>query len=642
MTTLPTEVPPTQRNREPVARTLIAYYDEYFDTRTFSTTLRKTSKPKAEKRVKESKKPVLLIRRQINEKGQYAGTEVDVVSTRLRDLLTEINQDVLGFKLSGAKGTVNPEALFYCRPKLRELRQEEVSKDSRNEDLFTDLTTVVEFTDQHWSSVDSDLARHLPRQEITFELLWALIQPNTYVYQRFRATEQDQLLYARRTFYPRRQDGSQYFRVSCEVVHNDGDLFGIASIWVEIDAFEGTKKIQDLKTYPVEYHANHQHIREQAIARGKQFAAFQNPAYKEVTGTAISIRAQERRMLPDGRVVPDERRVMADGRVMIDAHAFYKFHPEGAECNPLVRTPVIRDNLTDNLYSVCMPYALGFSFAIKQWGAFAVDRITDIVWNDEPFDFLVLGKKQKTLVRALVRQHATRSSQFDDIVRDKGKGLIGLLSGPPGTGKTLTAEAVAETTRKPLYIVSAGELGTSPENVDATLSRLLSLAQTWNAVMLLDEAEVFLQERSLNNVERNALVSIFLRQLEYYQGILILTTNMARTCDIAMESPIHFCIHYSDLDQAARLAIWKTFVTKSHITFKEEDFVRLSELRLNGRQIKNAVSSAQSIALDENEAMSVEHIDTVLDVLSEWQQARATEEEEERRSRIPSPFLQVE
>lgn len=165
-----------------------------------------------------------------------------------------------------------------------------------------------------------------------------------------------------------------------------------------------------------------------------------------------------------------------------------------------------------------------------------MDRLEPVTWSDEAFRSLVLGEKQKALVQALVKQHAERSKIFDDIVIGKGKGLVGLLAGPPGCGKTLTAEAVAEVTHRPLYVISAGELGTRPEVVDEKLAQILQLAQTWNAVLLLDEAEVFLQQRSSTDVHRNALVSIFLRQLEYYQGILILTTNLVTECDIAFES----------------------------------------------------------------------------------------------------------
>ena len=167
-----------------------------------------------------------------------------------------------------------------------------------------------------------------------------------------------------------------------------------------------------------------------------------------------------------------------------------------------------------------------------------MDRMKDIVWSDEAFPSLVLNPRQKTLIYSLIKQHTRRSEKFDDFIKGKGKGLIGLLTGRPGCGKTLTAEAAAEVTRKPLYVVSAGELGTSPEDVDKRLSKILELSKMWNAVLLIDEAEVFLQERSSMEIARNALVSIFLRQLEYYQGILILTTNLAGQCDPALESTL--------------------------------------------------------------------------------------------------------
>jgi len=165
-----------------------------------------------------------------------------------------------------------------------------------------------------------------------------------------------------------------------------------------------------------------------------------------------------------------------------------------------------------------------------------MDRLAPVAWSDEAFRSLVLGKKQKMLIQALVKQHEKRANLFDDFIIGKGKGVVGLLAGPPGCGKTLTAEAVAEVTRRPLYVISAGELGTKPEDVDVKLTEILELAQTWNAVLLLDEAEVFLQQRNTTDVHRNALVSIFLRQLEYYQGILILTTNLITQCDAAFES----------------------------------------------------------------------------------------------------------
>lgn len=260
------------------------------------------------------------------------------------------------------------------------------------------------------------------------------------------------------------------------------------------------------------------------------------------------------------------------------------------------------------------------------WGAFAMDRLCDIKWSKEAFNSLVLGSRQKDLILALFEQHATRAKVFDDVVKDKGKGLVGLLSGRPGCGKTLTAEAMAEITESPLYTVSAGELGTEPMELDECLSRILELAQTWKAVLLIDEAEVFLQTRSCTDVNRNALVSIFLRQLEYYQGILILTTNLAAQCDSAFESRIHFCIHYPDLDFDSRREIWSTFLKKaSDSGFSDRDLDRLASHEMNGRQIKNAVSSALCIALKEKSppSLSIEHIQSVLEVISDWNKAKS-------------------
>lgn len=74
-------------------------------------------------------------------------------------------------------------------------------------------------------------------------------------------------------------------------------------------------------------------------------------------------------------------------------------------------------------------------------------------------------------------------------------------------------------------MVSAGELGTDSRYLEAELQKILDICHAWGAILLLDEADVFLEKRDMHNIHRNALVSIFLRQLEYFQGILFLTTN---------------------------------------------------------------------------------------------------------------------
>lgn len=93
-----------------------------------------------------------------------------------------------------------------------------------------------------------------------------------------------------------------------------------------------------------------------------------------------------------------------------------------------------------------------------------------------------------------------------------------LPSGPPGVGKTPTTESVAEVTKVPLYVLSAGDLGTSPSKVENSLKDILSIGPRWNAVFLLDEADVSMEARNTTDLGRNELVSIFLRMLEYYEA----------------------------------------------------------------------------------------------------------------------------
>ena len=78
---------------------------------------------------------------------------------------------------------------------------------------------------------------------------------------------------------------------------------------------------------------------------------------------------------------------------------------------------------------------------------FDVDNVTDIQWQTDAFENLVLPKQQKDMIRALVESHeasVNAQDRFDDFIAGKGRGLVINLFGPPGVGKTLSAEATSE------------------------------------------------------------------------------------------------------------------------------------------------------------------------------------------------------
>jgi hypothetical protein len=112
------------------------------------------------------------------------------------------------------------------------------------------------------------------------------------------------------------------------------------------------------------------------------------------------------------------------------------------------------------------------------------------------------------------------------------------------------------------------------------------MAYQWKALLLLDEADVFVEQRTSQDLVRNGLVSVFLRKLEYCQGIMFLTTNRVSAFDVAIISRIHLMFKYDDLNKAARRQIWEHFLNRAGPTkVKPEELELLVDPELNGRQV---------------------------------------------------------
>ena len=255
-----------------------------------------------------------------------------------------------------------------------------------------------------------------------------------------------------------------------------------------------------------------------------------------------------------------------------------------------------------------------------------MECIVPVQWNKRAFDRLVLKSQKKELIKALVTVHLSTTSSTD-VIEDKGKGLIMLFHGGPGTGKTLTAESVAELVQKPLYRVTCGDIGTEPESVEKYLDSVLYIGTMWDCIVLLDEADVFLEERTLADLQRNALVSVFLRVLDYYQGILILTSNRVGTFDEAFKSRVQLALHYPKLEEDGRWEIWHNFINSLS---SDGENVQLEELqhklgvlaryKLNGRQIRNTVKTARQLAHYRREKLEYSHFETAIEVADEFEE----------------------
>ena len=169
---------------------------------------------------------------------------------------------------------------------------------------------------------------------------------------------------------------------------------------------------------------------------------------------------------------------------------------------------------------------------------------------------LVLPAEQTDLIDILT---AEMDLLMDDIVAGKSGGTTVLCAGPPGVGKTLTAEVYSEIIRRPLYRVHSGQLGLNVAAMENALKEILTRAQRWGAVMLIDEADVYIKRRD-DDMTMNAVVGVFLRVLEYFNGLLFLTTNRVDDIDEAIVSRCIALIKYYPPDGAARRKIWRVMV----------------------------------------------------------------------------------
>jgi len=159
-----------------------------------------------------------------------------------------------------------------------------------------------------------------------------------------------------------------------------------------------------------------------------------------------------------------------------------------------------------------------------------------------------------------------------------------------------------------------GELGTDPTTMEQRLGDILNLCSTWGALTLIDEADVFLEKRSSCDILRNAMTCVVLRLLEYFPGILFLTTNRVTEFDPALESRVTVALKYEELGEVGREQVWRNMISRLSYPKQDDiDYEKLAKHHLNGRQIKNSVRLALALSIDSNKPLDQSCLDeTVL------------------------------
>lgn len=191
-----------------------------------------------------------------------------------------------------------------------------------------------------------------------------------------------------------------------------------------------------------------------------------------------------------------------------------------------------------------------------------------------------------------------------------GRGLCVLFDGPPGTGKTFAAEVLANELNRPLERVHLPNLvskwvGETGEN----LAKLFAAATANNAILLLDEADALLSKRVSNggkSTDRyaNMEINILLQELERFNGISILTTNLEKSLDEALERRVQYRITFVKPEAEEREMLWRTLMSPQAPVEGEINYASLAaSFELAGGHIKNAILNAAYHACSENRAI---------------------------------------
>ncbi|KAF7166805.1 hypothetical protein CNMCM6106_002503 [Aspergillus hiratsukae] len=564
-----------------------------------------------------------VVRERVERNSEEVTSYIDIKSDGLRDILRVVLHDIKAISLMEDKPSIEQNVLFHFLPELNKYAD---SMDKPDCALpLEHLHLLIDHLKQAFSAISQRLDSMLQHGHITYDLLWALFKPGSHVFTTCFGTKEPRCVIFD-VGEEVTQSDETWFNLECRFLDYDGVRFGEAGIFLRVAKFRGSKPIETLEAFPLRHHPNHEQVRKDLVKRGQTFRNLAGSHTRHCKGSAF--------FMSRGKAI----KLNINSRVGVDAAFFHEMQPNYSR--PSLRDLGVKDKdgiavfdfdisaifmkdrerekekmqgdgvdaqkLSETDFLVSCPTVCCFSFKEKMFLECAVSALRDVDWSPKSFDCLQIPSETKTLVLSMAKTRLglIPTVPFDDVIDGKGQGLNILLNGPPGVGKTFTVEATSEYFKLPLYSISAGELVVDHGDSHALESQLeviFRIAKHFNAVLLLDEADAFMASRTALHDNHNRLVTIFLRKLEYYQGILFLTSNRGIQFDDAILSRIHLTIEYENLTKEFRRDLWSTFLSKActmqgPALVEEHDLRRLESLDLNGREIKNIAAIAHALA----------------------------------------------
>ncbi|KAK2802558.1 hypothetical protein FQN51_004350 [Onygenales sp. PD_10] len=545
--------------------------------------------------------------------------------------------------------------LFYHKQELSDYKKKNTGPRANhtpeyNAECDRHIDLLIEYLDQEptvqLKSLEAKWAQKVPTT--TFAGIHLLMKPGSDVYVREDGQLNAYVVHSvdggvKRNFHDRLTTAEGYSIRVWNLVY-DGKVIKRRSKIIHVPMFDNDRDIMSLPLFPIRFQNDMDGgVRRQTlIERGKEVFRFaKGPAFLEYTGLGLKPgwkRYNRARVVIEHESQPwnskqfnstywqlSEREDGLSERARaphcecsqcIDFNAMKEVYTSVAFSDYDNIDPKETKALSEHQYLLCMSHMFGFILKDRTYDLLDVSGLSKPKLVEDAIERLVMRPEEnKETIKAIAKTYADGGGQAElfsaDFIHGKGEGQIFLLHGPPGTGKTLTAESVAEYTKRPLLSITAADLGHEPTELEKNLLRFFRDANNWDAIVLLDEADIYLERRSINDLRRNSIVSIFLRALDYFQGILFLTTNRVGKFDEAFMSRIHVSIGYERLDTRAREQIWENLFRKLKEDHKNggaeiryeydaKQYVKKNEdvkkLQWNGREIRNAFQTAVALA----------------------------------------------
>ncbi|KAF7926079.1 uncharacterized protein EAE97_010379 [Botrytis byssoidea] len=228
----------------------------------------------------------------------------------------------------------------------------------------------------------------------------------------------------------------------------------------------------------------------------------------------------------------------------------------------------VNDELEDEFLMLLPPTVEGFVLERKTWKMLSVDTISDLKQEgaENPVDFksLVIPEGHESLLKALVGTHPSSQSLPSRISRDPSSLAI-LLHGPKSTGKFLTVKALASHFNRPLYTITSADLGMITWDAARELATHFKRATKWNCIIAIPDAERRFPHRKSPSDGDSNTSGLFLRELELFRGIVILTTDIKDDVEEQVVRGMNMCLGSDFWSRSENLQVWRKVLKKRGI-----------------------------------------------------------------------------